>query len=305
MAAAVLNLHAHSSGSVEPSIASSADRSVSCTARRSDWPDSASQCRRSDRLAAASTSLAPQPMPAAMISMTWSVASFSPNVPAGAARHSGVHRSAVKMTSTRSPVGASGGTSLAMYAMRSGSSPSINFPLALPTPDGGVIATATLDANAPARFHSSTVSAFATVVDGSDSKSLSSRLTSWGTSCTASIAHAMNRSARMRELELPAPGTALDALGASVDLLLFDPPNHELDFFSGVFFSSFFCSPVRAPDALSMSSTTSRVAPGHTTLAAFSARPTLPHSAAGGPFAPPTPTTRTSNARTVSSRLAR
>ena len=117
----------------------------------------------------------------------------------------------------------------------------------------------------------------------------------------------MNRSARMRELELPAPGTALDAaLGAStVDLLLFDPPNHELDFFSGVFFSSFFCSPLPAPDALSMSSTTSRVAPGHTALAAFSARPTLPHSVEGGPFAPPTPTTRTSNARTVSSRLER
>ena len=54
-----------------------------------------------------------------------------------------------------------------MYAMRSGSSPSTNFPLVLPTPDGGVIATATLDANAPARFHSSTVSAFATVVEGS------------------------------------------------------------------------------------------------------------------------------------------
>ena len=113
----------------------------------------------------------------------------------------------------------------------------------------------------------------------------------------------MNLSARMRELALPAPGTALDGFGASVDLVLLDePPNHELDFLSSFFLSSFFASPLLA---LSMSSTTPRVTPGHTTLAALSARPTLPHRAAGGPLAPPTPTTRTSNARTVSSRLAR
>mmetsp|Transcript_1705 Transcript_1705/g.7605 ORF Transcript_1705/g.7605 Transcript_1705/m.7605 type:complete len:307 (-) Transcript_1705:1255-2175(-) len=306
MAAAVLNLHAHSSGSVDPSIASSADRSVSCTALRRDLAERASQCRRSANLAAASTSLAPHPIPAAMMSMTWSVVSFPSNVPAGAARHRGVQRRAVRMTVTWSPTGASWGTSRAMYAMRSGSSPSTNFPFDLPTPEGGVIATATLDANAPARLTSSTVRDLAAIVDGSDSNPLSSRPTSWGTSRTASTAHAMNLSARMRELALPAPGTALDGFGASVDLVLLDePPNHELDFLSSFFLSSFFASPLPAPDALSMSSTTPRVTPGHTTLAALSARPTLPHRAAGGPLAPPTPTTRTSNARTVSSRLAR
>ena len=180
--------------------------------------------------------------------------------------------SAVSITSTMTPVGASGCFDFAAYVTNSG-------PCHVPDGGGSLSASATAAASDAERRHVSSTTAgegAAAAFDfeyGVGGAPLSSSSASAADAGSSPIAHARNLSATTRELGEPEPET----LNAAFFAISLETPTA--------------CSPP------SMSAATSNAHRGFASAPVANARSTRPHSAGGGPFVPPMEAARARSSR--------
>ena len=177
-------------------MADSADRSACTVARRSELGESSFACRRIARRAAVSTSRVPHADAAATAATCASTSRDAAPRARDPLSNNGEQRSAVSITSTASPLGASGLEPLATYDTRSASASRRE------ADDrdglGSVSAAAMAGASAAERRHVSVVAAAGAASSDREASesSESSRVPS---------AHDTKRSATTRALTLPAP----------------------------------------------------------------------------------------------------
>ena len=207
----------------------------------------------------------------------------------------GEHRSAVSITATSSPSGASGFL-FVRYVTFPG-------PRHVPEGGGGRSATPTAAASDGARRRSSAATAARSFASPSPSPVCPGVSVSSPSSASVPSTHERNLSATTRERAVPAPATevsgfpaALGGGGAFGGAFALDPKTLDLALgFSGS--GSGSGGGGGAPVDLSISAVTSSASPGSARAADASDRCTSPHRLGGGPFAPPTETARRSRSR--------